>query len=208
MKDDSGHSPILTINPLAPEPNLITVAAMALKSGRTLVFPTDTVYGIGLLAQKTATPDSIFRLKQRDGDKAVPLLIDSVQALDKYSQDLPQYARELAQRFWPGSLTLVVQASAALPKQFLAADGSVALRMPNNQIALDLLVKVDSPIATSSANLQGQPPATSIDTLEPCLGSSVALLIDGGKIQNARPSTIISCLGAEPIVLREGSIIL
>jgi L-threonylcarbamoyladenylate synthase len=196
----------LKIDPITPEPELIAFASDLLKSGGVLVFPTDTVYGIGILVQETATLDSIYKIKQRDQGKAIPLLVDGIDCLQRYGLKLPGYALELAQEYWPGSLTLIVEASAELPKQFVAADGTIALRMPNSKIVLELLGKAGLPIATSSANLQGQAPAAAANQITAELETLVDLIIDSGSITNAQPSTIISCLGDKPIMIRRGTI--
>jgi L-threonylcarbamoyladenylate synthase len=208
MKDDSGHAPILKVDALHPQASLLAAAVTALQAGRTLIFPTDTVYGIGLLVSKAATPDPLYTAKQRDGNKAIPLLLGSTADLERYATELPLYAKKLAQTYWPGSLTLVVRASQEIPPQFCAHDGTVALRVPNSKIAQTLIRKAGQPLATTSANLQGRPPPTSVEQLDPVLAARAALIIDGGVTPLAQPSTIVSCLGVRPVVLRKGSIII
>jgi tRNA threonylcarbamoyl adenosine modification protein (Sua5/YciO/YrdC/YwlC family) len=205
MKDDSGHSPILALDAQQPQARLIRAAAAALRSGRIVVFPTDTVYGLGLLVASEANAQSLFAAKSRPADKPVPLLIASPQELDTYAQQLPTYARALASKHWPGALTLVVQAADAVPRQFVATDGSVALRVPNSPIALALLHAVGAPIATTSANISGAAPALSVAELDTRLATQAALIIDGGPLAG-QPSTLVSCLGSDPQLLRQGAV--
>jgi tRNA threonylcarbamoyl adenosine modification protein (Sua5/YciO/YrdC/YwlC family) len=172
-----------------------------------LVFPTDTVYGVGLLAIETANLDSIFVAKRRPADKPIPLLIAPSACLDDYAVDIADYARDLAARHWPGAITLVLRAKPTLPRQLCALDGSVALRVPQSRIALGLISQAGAPIATSSANISGTAPTTTVALLDNRLATQVALIIDGGVL-SGQPSTLVSCLGPEPIVLRPGALAL
>lgn len=179
-------------------------ALAALRCGKAAIFPTDTVYGIGVAVLRGATPESIYSIKGRDSDKAIPWLVGSALALEDYAVDVPEYAYELARRFWPGALTLIVKASAAVPATFRAQDGTIALRVPDNPIACALIEQLGVPIATSSANLQGNQPATSIESLDSGLLGADIPVVDGGSTPGPVPSTIVSCLGERPEILREG----
>jgi L-threonylcarbamoyladenylate synthase len=206
-QDDAPATPtILTINPTAPEPALIAQAAAILAQGAPAVFPTDTVYGLGLAAAPTATTQAIYLLKHRDPAKSIPWLVDPANALAHYATSVPPYAQALAQAFWPGALTLVLPASAAVPSQFRAADGTIALRAPASPIVLALIRSLGTPLATSSANVQGATPAVSRATIAPTIARQVALIVDGGPTPGPVPSTIVSCLAARPQILREGVI--
>jgi tRNA threonylcarbamoyl adenosine modification protein (Sua5/YciO/YrdC/YwlC family) len=184
---------------------VLKVAKVALGQGRMVIFPTDTVYGIGLLVSQDAQPKRLFAAKQRAKDKPVALLMSKPQELAVYGRDVPPYAHALAAQHWPGALTLVVKAADNVPRQFCAADGSVALRVPNSGIALGLLRQVDGVIATSSANISGESPAMSITDLDSRLMAQAALIIDGGCLTGC-PSTLISCLEAQPRILRQGRV--
>jgi L-threonylcarbamoyladenylate synthase len=196
------------INPKRPEPQLIAQATHVARGGKVIVFPTDTVYGVGVAAGAGFTPRALFELKGRDPDKAIPWLVSDAGALERYGEGVPTYALELARGHWPGALTLVVRASALVPRAFVARDGSIALRAPANPIARALLAALRAPLATTSANRQGDAPATSLASLDPRLMdvAAVALVIDGGATPGAVPSTIVSCLDGEPRVLREGAL--
>jgi L-threonylcarbamoyladenylate synthase len=195
---------IFCINPVNPEPQRIKMAARFVAEGAPVVLPTDTVYGIGVIAAAGHSPQPLFDLKGRDADKAIPLLVDGIAALEQYGSTVPAYAFDLASRYWPGALTLIVHASAAVPDSFLAADKSVALRAPASPVVLALLRELGAPLATTSANLQGGEPATSLETLDPRLAAQVVFAIDGGPTLGNTPSTIISCLTDTPILVRAG----
>jgi tRNA A37 threonylcarbamoyladenosine synthetase subunit TsaC/SUA5/YrdC len=126
--------------------------------------------------------------------------------LSAWALEPPEYALRLAQCHWPGPLTLIVRAAAAIPAAFRAADGSVALRMPKSPVALALLRAAGAPIATTSANLQGRSAATAIDQLDPQIAAQVALILDAGPTPLGSASTIVSCLGPTPAILRQGAL--
>lgn len=199
-------SKVLTIDPFVPQTNLVEQAACQLKTGKIIVFPTDTVYGVGMAVLDTSHPKALARAKNRAEDKAIALLIASPTQLQYYGHEVPAYAHKLAQAHWPGALTLVVKASNKVPPTFVAQDGSVALRVPHNAIALALLEAVDAPLATTSANLAGHDAACAVEELSPELLGNVSLVIDGGALCAGRASTVVSCLHNKPIVLRQGPI--
>ena len=200
------NTPILSPNPNTPEPELIQQVAKELLAYRVVLIPTDTVYGIALIVSSETHPKELAWIKERPEEKDIPLLVSSQKDLELYSSALPLYAMELAARHWPGALTLVVRASDAIPKNFVANNGSIALRMPAHNITLALLNAVQAPLACSSANLSGKAPASSLDELDFKLAERVALMVDGGSLKAGQASTVVSCLGDEPKVLRCGPI--
>jgi tRNA threonylcarbamoyl adenosine modification protein (Sua5/YciO/YrdC/YwlC family) len=192
-----------------------------MREGTPLAFPTDTVYGVGVAVMPGCTPESLFALKGRDRKKAIPWLVADVSALDEYGDEVPTYAFDLAFAHWPGALTLVIRAKAsAVPAPtpatstsssahwppFIAADGTIALRVPAHPIALALIRELGVPLATTSANLTREEPARSLATLSPKLVAHLALAIDGGTTPGLLPSTIVSCLEERPRVIREGAL--
>ena len=224
-------APLLRIDPLHPQPKRLRQAAELARAGGVLILPTDTVYGIAVAIpdaapvpdaakpHSAAAPDILYKLKGRDANKAIPWLVSGIEVLEEYMECLrcagwPRsagnvmytLAKSLASRHWPGALTLVVPASKRVPPGFMAADGSIALRAPNHSIVQGILAELGRPLATSSANLQGEPPATSVQNLDPRLVRSAGLIIDGGPATGGLPSTIVSCTGSRPQLLREGAI--
>ena len=200
------NTPILKINPAAPEPELIKQAARALTLGQILVIPTDTIYGIAQLVSPEADSEEIKIIKERPGEKSIPLLVSSLSDLERYGTGLPTYAKELAAQHWPGALTLVVRANDAMPPQFVADDGSVALRVPACDITLALLNAVKAPLACSSANISGKPPINSLEDLDPLLAERVSLIIDGANLAGGVASTVVCCLREQPKLLRPGPV--
>ncbi|MCL2632243.1 MAG: L-threonylcarbamoyladenylate synthase [Coriobacteriia bacterium] len=181
--------------------------AELLKAGEAVVVPTDTVYGLAIMVHTQSDPEILFTIKQRPPEKSIPWLISSLDDLRYYTDDLPDWAMQLARRYWPGALTLVGKASAQAPPQFLADDGSLALRMPDHPLVLGLIAELDAPLATTSANISGQPPVARYIDIDMQIAEQVAGILsdpDEASTRDATPSTIISCLGDKPVVLRQG----
>lgn len=153
-----------------------------LRSGRALVFPTDTVFGLGVAVAFASGPDEIYRLKRRDAGKPVAWLVSSAGALETYGLDVPAYAYELAAEGWPGALTLIVRASEAVPPAFRSQQGSIGLRMPDSPLVLALIEELGCPLATSSANLSGDASASSLGNLSARLVQDAGALFLGGGV--------------------------
>ena len=117
-------------------------AVAALKRGEAVIFPTETVYGLGVSVEAAASPEALYDLKERDRGKPVSWLVGGVDDLDRYGAHVPDLARRLARAYWPGPLTLIVEASDAVPAAFRSAAGSIGLRMPDNDTALELIEAV------------------------------------------------------------------
>ena len=120
-----------------------------------VIFPTETVYGLGVSVEAAASPEALYDLKERDRGKPVSWLVGGVDDLDRYGAHVPDLARRLARAYWPGPLTLIVEAGDAVPAAFRSAAGSIGLRMPDNDTALELIEAVGCPLATTSANISG-----------------------------------------------------
>jgi len=180
-------------------------AASALRSGRLVVTPTDTLYGI---AADAFDPDAVTLLlsaKRRGPDMPVPVLVGSWETIDGLVVSTPAPARDLIRAFWPGGLSLIVHQAPSLNWNLGHTQGTVMLRMPLHPVALELLREV-GPLAVSSANVSGQPPATTVAQAREQLGDSVAVYLDGGECAIGTPSTIVDLTGAGPRVVREGAV--
>ena len=149
-------------------------AARALADGNAVVFPTDTVFGLGVSVGAAAGPQLLYDLKHRDAGKPVAWLVEGPEALDVYGRDVPAYARRLAETFWPGGLTLVVRASDAVPAAFQSPAGTIGLRMPASAAALGLIRAAGCPLAVTSANLSGAADAARAEDLDRALVARTA----------------------------------
>jgi len=178
-------------------------AAYAVRRGELVVLPTDTVYGIGADAFTPGAVAALLAAKGRGRDMPVPVLVGSRQVLDALVGTLPASAKALVDVLWPGALTIVARHTPALAWDLGDAQGTVAVRMPADLLALDLL-KETGPMAVSSANRSGLPPATTCANAQAQLGESVAVYLDGGPTTTSVPSTIVDVTGPAPVLLRRG----
>lgn len=151
---------------------------VALRRGEAAVFPTDTVCGVGVAVGAAASPGELFRLKRRAADKPVAWLVADPADLDHFARDAPAFARAAARSFWPGGLTLIVNASEAVPPAFRSAAGTVGLRMPANPLTLALIRAVGAPLATTSANFSGAAAPATLGEADPAFLAQVAAVLD------------------------------
>lgn len=203
------------VDTAAPDPEAVTRVAAALADGEVAALPTDSVYGLAcaVFADNPAHR-RIFDIKRRDLRQTLPWFVSREDGLERWGRDVPDYARRLAEKFWPGALTLVVRAAEDIDPEYLqAADplrpeagGTVALRAPGSEFVEALLAELGCPIAQTSANLHGRPAATSAAGLDPAIASAVDLVVDGGPAPLAEASTIVDCTGPAPVVLRAGAV--
>lgn len=149
-------------------------AVCALAVGNAVVFPTDTVFGLGVSVSAAPGPQLLYDLKRRDAGKPVAWLVEGPEALDVYGRDVPAYARRLAETFWPGGLTLVVRASDAVPAAFQSPAGTIGLRMPASEAALGLIRAAGCPLAVTSANLSGAADTARAEDLDRALVARTA----------------------------------
>ncbi|MBC9733179.1 L-threonylcarbamoyladenylate synthase [Nocardioides marmotae] len=183
----------------------VEAATLAVQRGELVVLPTDTVYGI---AADAFDPDAVRDLldaKGRGRDMPPPVLISSPTTLDALAVRVPGYARALVERFWPGPLTLVCHQQTSLQWDLGDTRGTVAVRMPDHPVALEVLERT-GPLAVSSANLSGMPAATDAEQAEEMLGEEVAVVVDAGESPGGEASTIVDCTGDQGRVLRRGAL--
>ncbi|KAA0079309.1 threonylcarbamoyl-AMP synthase [Mycolicibacterium sp. P9-64] len=183
----------------------IASAISALKGGRLVVLPTDTVYGIGADAFDGSAVAALLAAKGRGRDMPVPVLVGSWHTIDGLVYSVPDAGRELIQAFWPGALSLVVRQAPSLQWDLGDAYGTVMLRMPLHPIAIELLREV-GPMAVSSANISGRPAAVTAADAREQLGDLVEVYLEGGRSVQQAASTIVDLTGAQPKVLRQGPV--
>ena len=222
----------------ARRPLALEEATRALAVGNAVIFPTDTVFGLGVSVSAAPGPQLLYDLKHRDAGKPVAWLVEGPEALDVYGRGVPAYARRLAETFWPGGLTLVVRASDAVPAAFQSPAGTIGLRMPASEAALGLIRAAGCPLAVTSANLSGAADTARAEDLDRALVARTAgLYLPGGVAAagiasgcaEATPSvsarlaagdrlvpppasgtasTVLDCTGEAPRVLRAGALTL
>lgn len=195
------RAPILT----ADEPGIIQTADR-IRTGGVVVYPTETVYGLGADPYDRTAFERIFDLKGREAEKGLILLVMDRKDLDALVAYVPRAAEVLIDAFWPGPLTLVFPASPDLPKHLLGSKSTLALRMSDAPLAGALLHHAGGPITSTSANRSGQPPVRSALEAADVLGCDVDLILDGGPSGDPRPSTLVDVSRGNPEILRPGRI--
>lgn len=199
---------VLACDQAHPSDEVINASAAVLLDQGVLVMPTDSVYGIGVAALpgNPGLP-RVFDIKRRDRDQTLPWLVSGKEDLYRFAEKIPVWATMLSDEFWPGALTIVVPASDEVPEEYRrAADGTIALRMPDSRLVRALAASVGMPLAVTSANSHGAPSPASFSELEWRIVAEADLTLDGGNAPFGVASTIVGGMGAAPIVFREGAI--
>ncbi len=199
-------SKVYRVDPENPNAEVINLAATVLRDGGIIVFPTETVYGLGALADSKFGPHEIFEVKVRPADLPIPLLVETEDALDTWGVDIPDYAHTLAHEFWPGAGTLVVKASEKVPRDFRAPNGTIGLRSPKHEVVMELIQAAGGPIFATSANTHGNPAPGAFDEVEQRIISHADVALDGGETEHQQASTVVDCTGPEPRIIREGAV--
>ena len=187
----------------ADDPAAIAKVADLLQRGLPVVFPTDTVYGVGVLPFDAAALARLYAAKGRPAEKGIPVLLGDVADVAHVAGVIPLAAAALMAHFWPGPLTLVVPRRPGLPAN-LSPDDTVAVRVPDHAVARALIRAAGGAVAATSANVSGQPPARSADEVLAELGGRVAAVIDDGLSPGGVASTVVDCTTERPVVLRVG----
>jgi L-threonylcarbamoyladenylate synthase len=180
-------------------------ARVAVERGQLVAFPTDTVYGVACDPYNRDAIEALYQCKGRQREKAIPLLLSSVDRVGDVASEFPPCARVLGEAFWPGALTIVVPRVASLPRELSGSD-TIAVRVPNHSGLLGLISSCGGALATTSANLSGLPDAITVEKVVEYLGSSVEVIVDGGRSPGGVPSTVVNCSSDPPTILRKGAI--
>ena len=181
-------------------------AIRALKRGQPVIFPTDTLFGLGVAVSYAPDPGGLFSIKHRQRKKPIAWLVGGVDDLKTYGKVVPDFALALARTFWPGPLTIIVRASDAVPAAFRSPEGTIGLRMPANPTA-QALIEAAGPLATTSANLSGQRNVISFDAIDPTVLAQVSVALNDDEVKSGIASTIVDCSsGHHPELVREGAL--
>jgi L-threonylcarbamoyladenylate synthase len=183
----------------------IAEAGRTVQRGRLVILPTDTVYGLGADAFSPTAVQRLLNAKGRGRQMPPPVLVSAKTTLEALAVGVPDWARALVEELWPGPLTLVLRQQPSLQWDLGETRGTVAVRMPDHEVALELLART-GPLAVSSANRTGLPPATNADDAEAMLGELVRVILDAGRTPGPIPSTIVDCTGEQGRILRQGAL--
>jgi len=197
---------IIKVNQKKPKKNIIKKAAKIIKKGGLVAFPTETVYGLGANALNKIAVRKIFKVKGRPFDNPMIVHIADFSDLFKLTKNVPQKAKLLIKKFWPGPLTIVLFKTKMVPDEVTAGSKTVAIRMPKNKIALELIKASNVPIAAPSANLATRPSPTTAQHVFEDLKDKIDLILDGGKTKVGVESTVVDLTTKPPLILRPGGI--
>jgi L-threonylcarbamoyladenylate synthase len=181
-------------------------ALAALNTGEAIVFPTETLYGLGADALKESALEKVFRLKGRDPTNPIPVLVTDEAMLGQVVHAVSPLAKRLMERFWPGPLTLVLPARAHIPKPLINASGGIGVRISSHPIATRLVQALGRPLTATSANPSGKSPARTLLEARNYFAALIDVFIDGGPLPSARGSTVVEIQGERLTIIRAGDI--
>jgi L-threonylcarbamoyladenylate synthase len=181
-------------------------AAGVLSSGGLVAFPTETFYGLGAHALDLAAVRRIFEGKGRPEAKPLLVLVDSIKMAESLAEDISDAARDLMAKYWPGPLTLVFKAVAAVPKELVAGSGTIGMRISRHPVAFELVRAAGFPITAPSANLSGAEPPTTAAEVRRAFDGKIELILDGGATTGGLPSTILDVTVTPPRLIRRGAL--
>jgi L-threonylcarbamoyladenylate synthase len=196
----------VTVNREEPDPASLVLAAEVIQAGGIIVYPTETLYGIGANALNPRAVTRVHVAKRRDEKKPILVLVPDVGSVESLVSSIGLVARLLMTTFWPGPLTLVFRASARVPAELIRDTETIGIRVPSNLLCIKLLQLAECPLTSTSANISGQPAMRSIDEIQKTLQSSVDLYLDAGVLPESKPSTVVDVSGNVPVIIREGAI--
>ena len=197
---------ILKVDAQHPAPEAIRFAAEAIRRGELVAFPTETVYGLAADALNPVAVARVCEVKGRPADNPLPVQVAGVDRLWGVAAEIPEIAFELARRFMPGPLTIVLRSRSELPESVTAGTGTVGIRVPAHPVALALLRAARTPIVAPSANPSGQPPPLNAEEVHAYLGGRIGCILDAGESPLGVASTVIDLTADSPMILRDGSL--
>ena len=197
---------IIKIDHANPQPDLISEAALIIKSGGVISFPTRYLYGLGADAFNADAVGRIFKIKQRPYNKPLLVLVDKQKDLTRLVRNVPSVATYIMESFWPGEVTIVFEAKDSLPENLTGGTDRIGVRMPEHPVALALTNSVKGPITATSANITGQDGCSRVQDLDPLIADKLDLILDAGPLKGGIGSTVIDVTVDPPKILREGAV--
>jgi L-threonylcarbamoyladenylate synthase len=197
---------VLTVNASQPEDKPMVLAAEVIQAGGVIVYPTETLYGIGANAWDGAAIAKVRVIKRREGKKPILVIVKDEQQLSMLTNEVSPEARKLIAKFWPGPLTLVFKATKEVPAVLTQGLGTIGVRIPSSPVCLRLLELCGCPLTSTSANLSGGPSLHEVPDIKRAIPRGVDLFLDAGKLTPVLPSTVVDMCVSPPRLLREGAV--
>ncbi len=189
-----------------PDESLLAAASEVIARGGVIVYPTETLYGIGADAINAAAVRKVYTVKKRKDEKPVLVIVHSEEMLRRIVQTVPEPAERLMRAFWPGPLTIVFRSSEIIPAEVTQSSGTVGVRIPSNTFCLKLAERCARPLTSTSANVSGEPVHRTVEQIQAALHEGIDLYIDAGTLPESKPSTVVSVVHDPPKLIREGVI--
>ncbi len=196
---------VIRVDPKKPDRRVIDLAIRVIRGGGTIIYPTDTVYGIGANALEPQSALKVFEIKERPLNQALPIAVSGLEMARKLAF-IPDGAKKLIERFWPGALTIVLRKRPIVPSEVTGGGDRVGLRAPNHAVPLEIIENSSLPIIATSANKHGQPSPITVGEALRQIGESVELCLDAGRTEIQMPSTVLDFTKDPPAILRKGAI--
>jgi L-threonylcarbamoyladenylate synthase len=200
------NTKIIKINPAHVEPDKIKMVAKVLKEEGMIAYPTDTFYGLGASCFSEKAIQRIYRLKKREPSKPISIIISDTNMAREIAKDIPSLFWKMADEFWPGPLTIILNASSKLPKNLLGPGDSIGIRQPAPSWMRELVERTAFPITATSANISGEKSITDPEIIRDSFYGLVDLIVDGGESRGILPSTVIDLTSTKPAIIREGAV--
>jgi len=197
---------VLKVDPTQPEDKPVMLAAEVIQAGGVIVYPTETLYGIGANAWDGAAIAKVRAIKRREGQKPILVIINNEDQLASLTSQVTDEARLLMSRFWPGPLTMVFKATKQVPDLLSQGSGTIGVRIPSSPICLRLLALCGCPLTSTSANLSGGPPLHLVADIKRAIPRGVDLYLDGGELRPTLPSTVLDVTVSPPRLIRCGAV--
>lgn len=197
-------SPTVKLDSLHPDDYTLKTIVQCITTGKTIAFPTETFYALGVSAYNEEAINKVFTIKGRGYNNPLPIIVEGETMLNEVVSEIPAVATSLIREFWPGGLTLILRASNYIPPLLTAHTGTVAVRNSSHSIARMLVAEGGCPITATSANLSGQKSCASAIEVAEGIGNVVDLIVDGGQTEGLLPSTIVDLTSTPPKIVREG----
>lgn len=195
---------IFSIDPDCPDSDLISKAANIISGGGVVVFPTQSLYGLGANALDEDAVNRVFHIKKRPPDKPVLVLINNISSMDTIVREVPSAAKRIMSACWPGGVTLVFHARPGLPRNLTAGSGKIGVRLPLHPVARSIVEAFKGPVTGTSANLSGQAGSREISEISPQVLEEVRMALDAGTLIGGMGSTVVDVTKSKPAILREG----
>jgi len=197
---------VIKINPDRIKRSVLRQVAEIIQHGGVILYPTDTIYGLGCDALNVKAVKRIYKIKHRSENNPALVLVHNKMMLNELVDGITPLASRLMKMFWPGPLTMIFKANRHIHQSLISKDGKIGIRIPKNKFCLKLIAECEAPLLSTSANISGSKTITTVDTLKKVFASKVDLFIDAGDLESALPSTVVDVSGKRSVVIREGAI--